>query len=82
MQLVMCSVYDHKAGVYTHPQYFRSNAEAIRAFADAVNSEKGVFSAHPADYSFHKLGMFDDSTGQIVADVVPLVTGPECIART
>lgn len=82
MQLVMCAVYDHKSGVYSNPQYFRSNAEAIRAFADAVTSEKGIFAAHPADYTFYKLGVFDDSTGVVTSDVVPLVTGPECISRT
>lgn len=83
MKLVMCSVYDVKAGVFSQPQYFRSNAEAIRAFADAVNKEGTQFNAHASDYVFFKIGEFDDSNGSVQPfDAMPLINGPEALSKS
>lgn len=81
MKMVMCSVYDHKAGVFSSPQLFRSRAEAIRSFTDAVVQEGSQFNKHASDYTFFCVGEWDDSNGSIVSNVEPVISGPECLPR-
>lgn len=79
MKLVMIAVYDRKAGVYSHPQYFRSNGEAIRAFTDAVNAEGTAFKKFPGDYSLHKVGEFNDDDGAVRVEKYALVEGLQVV---
>lgn len=81
MRLVLCSVFDVKAGVYSNPQCFRSNGEAIRSFCDACNDERSQFSRHASDYSFWKIGTYEDSTGELVNDHVKLIEGVEAVSQ-
>lgn len=71
MQFNIYSVRDEKASAFIPPIFFVNDAEAIRAFGDAVVNPKSGFNRHPEDYSFHCLGTFDDVSG--------LITG--CTAR-
>lgn len=68
MKMVVCSVYDAVAGTFSPPQCFRANGEALRSFRDAVNDEKSQFARHASDYSFYKIGVFDDGTGEFFPD--------------
>jgi len=81
MKLVACSVFDVKSGVYSNPQYFRSNGEAIRSFVDACNDERSQFSRHAGDYSFWKVGFFDDADGRLIPDAVKLIEGLEAVSQ-
>lgn len=56
------AVHDSAVGAYNQPLFFRSRGEAVRAFQDACGKESN-FVAHPADYSFFRIGQFDDQTG-------------------
>lgn len=60
------TVVDVKVGAYLLPFFMRSNAEAIRAFGDAVNDSSTQFYRHPEDYCLFCIGEFDDSTGVLV----------------
>lgn len=62
-KLVMCSVYDMKAEAWHNPMFFMSNAQAMRAFGDAVNSDESEFGKHPEDFALFAVGVFDPLTG-------------------
>lgn len=72
MRLLVYSVFDSKAGVYSHPFYAVSDGVAKRMFIDAVTGDHGpasagdgIFCKHPEDYSLCAIGGFDDVEGKI-----------------
>lgn len=81
MKLVVCAVFDVKSGAYSNPQYFRSNGEAIRAFVDSCNDERSNLSRHASDYSFWKLAVFDDASGEFKSEAVKLLEGVEALSQ-
>lgn len=82
MKMFMCAVFDSVVGSYMQPMFFRSPAEGIRSFSDAVGDAKSAFCAHPEDYYLALLGVFDDADGSFVADGRKLVTANECVDRS
>lgn len=58
-------VYDSKSETYTAPTVNPARGQAIRSFADAVNSGHGVLSQHPADFTLFEIGDYDIHTGVI-----------------
>lgn len=66
MNQVICSIRDSKAEAWLAPMTFQSQAAAVRAFQDAVNSRDHQMAAHPEDYTLFELGTFDERTGRIV----------------
>ena len=62
------SVYDEKAEAFYPPFFLQTVGMALREIMDCVNDPKHKFGAHPADYTLFQLGVFDDSTGVLVAD--------------
>lgn len=79
MKMFVCAAYDAAVKAYTQPMFFRSVAEAIRGFQDAVVAEGSQFGRHAADYHFSLLGEFDDNDGSFVQAAAPtrLVTALE-----
>lgn len=57
------SVYDSKAGCYSHPFYTQNNATAIRNFTKAATQQGHDFNIFPGDYTLFCLGDWDDRTG-------------------
>lgn len=64
MKLLVYAVLDKGVGAYLQPMVFRAEGEAMRAFMDAVAAEGGAFAKHKEDYSFCRLGTYDDALGQ------------------
>lgn len=64
-KLLLCSIYDSKAEVWTSPMSFQSAAQAIRSFGDAVNNAQSDFGKHPEDYVLMEIGLWDDRKGEI-----------------
>lgn len=60
---------------------FRTNEEAARYFADAVNDTTSVLNKHPGDYELLHLGCIEDS-GPIIPLSAPqsIITGDALIA--
>lgn len=59
------SVYDSAANAYLPPFFIHSEKMAMRSFQDAVNDQSHQFNKHPEDYILHRIGTFDDVTGQL-----------------
>lgn len=53
-QLIVCSVKDRLANVYSHPMYFATEGQAIRAFQDALADPQNSMSKHPDDYDLYR----------------------------
>lgn len=76
--MVIMSIYDAKAEVYSTPMFLRSKGEGIRAFQSEVNSgdEKSSLCKYPEDFTLFMLGEFWPETGQIEAQPpVSVVSG-------
>lgn len=65
MELYMFSVHDSKAKVFSNPMFARTRGEAIRSFADAVNTEDHDFRRHASDYTLFIVGSFYPETGMV-----------------
>lgn len=65
MKKVYYAVYDTKAKVYSGPFLEVTDGTAIRAIQDAVRSPDHPFARHASDFSLHKIGTFDDQSGEI-----------------
>jgi hypothetical protein len=60
------AVFDVKSQIYSGPVLEVADGTAIRAMQDAVRSPDHPFARHPGDFSLHKIGTFDDQSGEIV----------------
>lgn len=66
MQLTnIYSIYDRKAQYYLPVFQHRSNADAIRDFANVVTSSETPIAQYPADYDLVIIGSLDLESGQI-----------------
>ena len=64
MRLVLFSIYDSAAGSFMRPFPVASDQQAHRAFKDLVTDADHPIGKHPEDYTLHRLGVFDDQTGE------------------
>lgn len=67
MKLNAYAIYDVKAGMYSAPFFHHNDGIAHRGFGDLVNDPRTNVNKHPGDYSLFKIGVFDDSSGEIVS---------------
>ena len=63
---------DLKAEAYMTPFFARTHGEAIRMVQNAVNDPQSGFHKHSEDYILYMLGQFDDQTGHIDGEMVPV----------
>jgi len=67
MIMQIFAVYDAVAKAFATPFFMRSEGEALRAFASEVNNPGSQLHANHSDFSLHRIGEFDDASGEIVA---------------
>lgn len=66
MELRVYAIYDAKAAAFNPPFFMATDALAIRAAQDTVSDPKTIFNRHPDDFVLYQVGVFNDSTGEIV----------------
>ncbi len=59
------SIFDQASGLYSRPYFCQSDAEAIRFFSDIATDAEHPVGKHPADYTLFRLGIFDDTNGNL-----------------
>lgn len=67
------SIHDSKAEAYLAPIYFKTPAEAIRAFSTACEDTSTSFYKYPSDYTLVELGEFDEVTASICTHNTPRI---------
>lgn len=60
------TLHDVKACTYSPPFWAINDAIAKRMVSEIVTDTNTTVGRHPSDYKLYKLGLFDDSNGQIV----------------
>lgn len=75
------SVYDRKTQYYLPIFAMRSDADAIRSFADVVSHSETPISKYPADYDLVRLGSVDLNNGLIQPEYPcgTLINGLVCL---
>ena len=74
--MIMYSVYDVKAGVYTQPFFDLADGSAERQFKNTVGNAEHPFGRNPEDYSLCRIGGFDDANAKVInEDTEVLITG-------
>lgn len=68
MKHVVVSVHDSASGLFGRPVFVAAAGQAVRSFADEVNSDKGDLANHAEDFTLYKLGEFDDASGQFSSE--------------
>lgn len=66
------AVRDVKAEAYLRPFFAETRGLGVRAFVDAVNDSAHPMHKHVEDYFFFELGTFDEESGIVASEVVPL----------
>ena len=62
------SIHDTKAQAFSHPVWQRTDASAIRAFADACKNPESVYGQHPEDYHLYRVGVFNEMVGELCGE--------------
>lgn len=67
---LMVSVRDVKAKIFHNPFYANSEGFAFRAISDEIKrgGEGNLLADHPEDFQLWQVGLFDDESGQVVAE--------------
>lgn len=69
---VIVSIRDLSASAFVHTRIDVSDGCAVRSFGDAVCDGKSMLSAHPQDFELFRVGTFDERTGAVTAEVLPV----------
>lgn len=80
MELTVFSIFDSKAATFSRPFVAVREGEASRTFVDLINAPQkdNPFAQHPEDYSLHKLGKFNQNSGELTEEVnYQIITGLE-----
>lgn len=73
------SIFDNAAKNYGTPHTARTDAEAIRQFANVVNEPNNVINQTPDDFTLFRIAAFDNNTGEIIPEPPTKITnGVEC----
>ena len=60
------AIYDNLGNKYNVPVLFDNEPMAVRWFSGVVNEKQNdVIFNNPGDFELHKLGTFDDATGEL-----------------
>lgn len=66
------SVFDSLAEIWHAPMTMRSDGEAQRAFMASCTRVGSPVADSPMDYSLHRIGDFDETTGAVSSEVAPI----------
>lgn len=63
----MYSVYDRKAEMFSQPQFYVTDGEAVRAFVAVCGDNDTMMGRFPADYELFYVGDWADHSGLVSA---------------
>ena len=83
MKLQVFAIFDSAACVYDRPICFRADGEALRFWKHMVLNQESPVSKSPKDFSFYKIGEYDDNTAEITPlDRFCVQTAEEVVAES
>lgn len=66
LKMIVFSVFDSKAQVFSQPMFAPTEGVAIRTFSNAANDPQSEISLHPEDYILFRVGEWDAVAGELV----------------
>jgi hypothetical protein len=69
----MFCIHDSKAEAYMSPFYFKTKAEAIRAFSASCQEPDSNLSKFASDYTLVEIGEFNETTAEINTHLSPII---------
>jgi len=66
MLLNAYTLYDQKALTYSPPFYCSAHGQAVRMVMDLAGDTNTMVGRHPADFSLHCVGQWNDATGDLL----------------
>lgn len=72
MKLNLYVIRDQRTS-YMTPSVDYNDASAVRNFEHAVLQKDSLFNSHAEDYSLYRIGVFDNETGRISAEELPVL---------
>lgn len=74
MILTIFAIKDDLRNMFLSPQYFKTEVEGARYFKTAINNNNDL-KYNASDFSFWKLGTFDDESGIFTSEVSKEING-------
>ncbi len=71
-KLIACVVLDEKAEAYGHPFFVPALGIALRMFSDWAGDKNTAVGLHPEDYRLYRIGTFDQVSGVLEHEQVPV----------
>lgn len=72
MELKIFGIKDNKVNAFIQIKFFRTEEEAVRAFAQAANDPKDPMFMYAEDFVLYCLGKYDDTSGIISPYSAPI----------
>lgn len=69
----MFSIHDSKAESYLAPIYFKTKAEAIRAFSASCQDFESNLCKFSSDYTLVEIGEFNETNAEILTHQSPII---------
>ena len=76
MKTSLYSIYDTKAKYYSKPFQAQNDDTSMRMIANTFTdpqAQQSEYVKNPEDFTLIRLASFDDSTGEIVKDMEPII---------
>lgn len=74
MLFITYAIKDDLRNMFHTPQYFRTEVEGARYFKTAINNNQDL-KYNSSDFSFWKLGTFNDETGEFTSCISKEING-------
>lgn len=74
MEYTVYAIKDDLRNMFHKPEYFRTEVEGARYFKTAINNNEQL-KYNSSDFSWWKLGTFDDETGVYTSDISKEING-------
>lgn len=71
-KLIAVCVRDEKADCYSNPFFVPALGIALRMFLDWSKDPETAVGKHPEDYRLYRVGVFDQDSGQLEPEKVPV----------
>lgn len=72
MKMNIYAMQDVKANAFGQPFFSPNDGLALRSVSDLVADRNSMPAKHPQDFNIFKLGVYDDNSGRIEANAVPV----------
>lgn len=68
MKRFVYAIFDSAVSCYRQPFVMEADGAAVRAFTDICMNKDTDIAKHPTDFSLHRIGDYEDTTGELTGE--------------